>query len=108
MPPAVVITLSFALPFKTTSGTLDVPEEDKIIRTVAIDRTRKPAFTLAPFDVNQPLDANMPVDANEVPDVNQPADVIEPADTVDTRPAERFKPRTPTRRPNLRPRGTTR
>lgn len=107
MPPAVVITLSFALPFKTIIGTLDVPEEDKIIRTVAIDRTRKPAFTLAPFDANQPLDANMPVDANKSLDVNQPSDVIEPADTVDTSPAERFRPGMPTGRPILRPRGTT-
>jgi prepilin-type N-terminal cleavage/methylation domain-containing protein len=108
MPPAVMVTLSFAQPYKTIGGTLDVPEEDKIIRTIAVDRTRKPAFTFAPFDVNQPSDANLPFDANVSSDVNQPADVTQPADTVDTDAPARFRPGPSIRRPGPRPKGVAR
>jgi type II secretory pathway pseudopilin PulG len=45
-PPGIRITLSFAKTFETVQGTLDVPEEDKIIRTIAIDRTRKSRFVI--------------------------------------------------------------
>jgi prepilin-type N-terminal cleavage/methylation domain-containing protein len=46
LPPGVTVTMSFAEPFRTVRGTLDVPEEEKIIRTIAIDRTRKMKFAL--------------------------------------------------------------
>lgn len=46
LPTAVVVTISFAPPYKAPAGGLDVPEEDKIIRTIAVDRTRKIRFTL--------------------------------------------------------------
>jgi hypothetical protein len=46
LPPGIEVTISGAEPFKTVSGTLDVPEEEKIIRTIAIDRTRKIKFTV--------------------------------------------------------------
>jgi type II secretory pathway pseudopilin PulG len=47
-PPAgIEVTLSFAEPFKRVNGTLDVPEEEKITRTIAIDRTRKIKFAVA-------------------------------------------------------------
>jgi prepilin-type N-terminal cleavage/methylation domain-containing protein len=45
LPPGIVVTISFGEPFKTVSGSLDVPEEAKIARTIAIDRTRKIKFT---------------------------------------------------------------
>jgi hypothetical protein len=44
LPNGVVVTISFAEPFKNTDNTLDVLEEEKIIRTIAIDRTRKLKF----------------------------------------------------------------
>ena len=44
LPPGVVVTVSFAEPYEVLDGTLDVPEEEKITRTIAIDRTRKIAF----------------------------------------------------------------
>jgi hypothetical protein len=47
LPPGIEVTISGAEPFKTVGGTLDVPEEEKIIRTIAIDRTRKLKFTVA-------------------------------------------------------------
>jgi hypothetical protein len=47
LPPGVTVTISFAEPFRTVRGTLDVPEQDKVTRTIAIDRTRKLKFQLA-------------------------------------------------------------
>ncbi|HDZ69106.1 MAG TPA: hypothetical protein ENH43_01650 [Phycisphaerales bacterium] len=44
LPKAVVVTISFTEPFKTLDGTLDVPDAEKITRTIAIDRTRKIRF----------------------------------------------------------------
>lgn len=45
LPHGIVVTVSFAEPFKTLAGTLDVPDAEKITRTIAIDRTRKIKFT---------------------------------------------------------------
>jgi hypothetical protein len=39
-----VVTISFAEPYKRADGTFDVLDEEKIIRTIAIDRTRKIRF----------------------------------------------------------------
>jgi hypothetical protein len=69
LPLAVKVTLSFAQPYKTVTGTFDVPEQDKLVRTIAIDRTRKLTFNISANDVNQPADANQPTDANDAVDV---------------------------------------
>ena len=47
LPPGIEVSISSAEPFKTVGGTLDVPEEGKVIRTIAVDRTRKIRFTAA-------------------------------------------------------------
>jgi len=44
LPPGVRITLSFARPYETVRGTWDVDDEEKTIRTIAVDRTRKIRF----------------------------------------------------------------
>jgi hypothetical protein len=46
LPQAIVVTISFAEPVEMADGTIDVPEEEKFTRTIAIDRTRKINFTL--------------------------------------------------------------
>ncbi|OHB61220.1 MAG: hypothetical protein A2167_05285 [Planctomycetes bacterium RBG_13_46_10] len=46
LPPGIKVTISFAEPFKTAGGTMDVPETEKITRTIAIDRTRKIRFEI--------------------------------------------------------------
>jgi len=46
LPHGIIVTISFAPPFKTLQGTYDVPKEEKISRTIAIDRTRKIKFRL--------------------------------------------------------------
>ncbi len=48
LPRGITVTISFASPYKTTTGTLDVPDSEKISRTIAIDRTRKIRFVLLP------------------------------------------------------------
>lgn len=48
LPRGIRVTISFAEPFKTVKGTLDVPEEEKITRTIAIDKTRKIIFVMTP------------------------------------------------------------
>jgi hypothetical protein len=46
LPPGIEVAISSAEPFKTVSGTLDVPDEEKITRTIAIDRIRKIRFAV--------------------------------------------------------------
>ena len=46
LPRGIVVTISFAEPFKTLAGILDVPEDEKVIRNIAIDRTRAIKFIL--------------------------------------------------------------
>ena len=76
-PAAATITLSFAQPYKTVSGVFDVPEQDKFIRTIVIDRTRKPAFSIPALDANQMLDANQPAKSQSGAASRQPDESIE-------------------------------
>lgn len=67
-PPGITVTISFAEPFKRADGTFDVLEQDKIIRTIAIDRTRKIKFGIeeskTPGTTEQPAEPNSPEAAN--------------------------------------------
>jgi len=64
LPKAIVVTVSFAEPYKAVDGTWDVPAEDAVTRTIAIDRTRKIKFTVAkpesPTKTQQAEDQNEP------------------------------------------------
>jgi hypothetical protein len=53
LPPGVEVAISFAEPFKKVDGTLDVPEEEKITRTIAIDRTRKIRFAVEKIEFDE-------------------------------------------------------
>jgi len=46
-PRGIVVTISLAEPYKKADGTFDVPDEEKITRTIAIDRTRKISFSIS-------------------------------------------------------------
>ena len=48
LPKGIVVTISFAEPVETPTGDYEVAEEDKTTRTIAIDRTRRINFELAP------------------------------------------------------------
>jgi prepilin-type N-terminal cleavage/methylation domain-containing protein len=52
-PRGIVVTISFAEPYKRVDGTLDVLDEEKITRTIAIDRTRKIRFDTSAGDFGQ-------------------------------------------------------
>jgi type II secretory pathway pseudopilin PulG len=53
LPTGIAVTISFAQPYKTVSGEITVPDEQKITRTIAIDRTRKLQFNIPQIDANQ-------------------------------------------------------
>jgi prepilin-type N-terminal cleavage/methylation domain-containing protein len=46
LPQGIVVTVSFAEPFKKLDGTLDVPEAEKISRTIAVNKNRKIRFEI--------------------------------------------------------------
>jgi len=46
LPNGITVTISSAEPFKIQNGTLDVPEEEKIIRSIAVNRARKIRFNI--------------------------------------------------------------
>ncbi|KPK36349.1 MAG: hypothetical protein AMJ65_16290 [Phycisphaerae bacterium SG8_4] len=66
LPSGIEVSISFAEPYKRVDGTLDVLDEQKIIRTIAVDKTRKIAFEIAaPVDANdqeQMVGADVPED----------------------------------------------
>ena len=46
LPYGIVVTVSFVEPFKQLDGTLDVPEAEKISRTIAVSKSRKIKFKI--------------------------------------------------------------
>lgn len=46
LPKGIIVTISFAQPYKTVEGTFDVPDAEKVVRTIAVDRARKIAFAV--------------------------------------------------------------
>ena len=61
LPKAIIITISFAEPYQAVTGELDVAENEKITRTIAIDRTRKTKYRF----VERSLETR---DPNDLPD----------------------------------------
>lgn len=53
IPKAITVTLSFAEPFENISGELEIYEEDLIIRTIAVDRTRMIQYKFVPKDFSE-------------------------------------------------------
>ncbi|MBW8040488.1 MAG: prepilin-type N-terminal cleavage/methylation domain-containing protein [Planctomycetes bacterium] len=56
MPPGVEVTISFAEPFKALNNTWEVFDEEKVTRVIAIDRTRKIKFKIAPIEKKKSQD----------------------------------------------------
>ena len=73
-PPGIAVTISFAEPYKAVDGTLDVPDEEKITRTIAIDRTRKINFTIAPkeYDEEGEQPTSEPLPDDKKPPLDEP------------------------------------
>jgi prepilin-type N-terminal cleavage/methylation domain-containing protein len=53
LPPGIVVTISFAEPVETLTGAWEVPDWDKVTRTIAIDRTRKMKFEIVKREYEQ-------------------------------------------------------
>ncbi|MFA5238448.1 MAG: prepilin-type N-terminal cleavage/methylation domain-containing protein [Phycisphaerae bacterium] len=64
LPNGAMVTISFAEPFKTLAGVLDVPEEEKITRNMAIDRTRAIELVLAKKEEDKEKQTNEELDPN--------------------------------------------
>ncbi|MBN1804904.1 MAG: hypothetical protein JW837_06610 [Sedimentisphaerales bacterium] len=75
LPPGVEVSLSFGEPFKTVSGYLDVPDSEKIIRTIAIDRTRKLRFSVQTKDLTEGTD-----ETKEKERANEPVESVDDAE----------------------------
>jgi prepilin-type N-terminal cleavage/methylation domain-containing protein len=65
LPRGITATISFAEPFKTVRGTLDVPDEEKITRTIAIDRTRKIKFEIVAREYDQDEEEGLEPEQND-------------------------------------------
>jgi hypothetical protein len=50
LPPAIMVTLSFAAPVESGTGGAEVPDDQKIIRTIMIDRSKKMNFVYVSLD----------------------------------------------------------
>lgn len=71
-PRAVVVELSFAEPYESLEGTLEIPEDEMYKRTIALARTRKLEFRFVP-DQNMVVDEDLLEyldDMNDINDVN--------------------------------------
>ena len=79
LPPGITVTISFAEPFETWEETWDVPDVEKITRTIAIDRTRSIRFAFVPAEVEEDGEADV-IDANDLTDFS---DEIDANDLVD-------------------------
>ncbi|MGE5296525.1 MAG: hypothetical protein ACM3VT_17030 [Solirubrobacterales bacterium] len=95
-PPAgVLVTISFAEPFETVRGALDVLDEQKVSRTLVINAMRKIKFaTGSSGDANEPNDPNQQ-NVNE--DASKERESAEEQDSSEKTPTERITPTRSTR-----------
>ena len=84
-PRGIEVTISFAEPYKRADGTFDVPDEEKITRTIAIDRTRKIRFDTSTTEDGDDEEEQ----GQEQENVNLPSDKKPPLDS--TKKAEKVK-----------------
>ncbi len=91
LPPGIRVTLSFGEPFETAQGVYEVADSDKYSRIIAVDRTRKIQFELAPNvlvgDANEPDDGTTveEIDESEA-ETDTAVPATEPTESEDTLP----------------------
>lgn len=71
LPRNIIVTISFAQPVENFAGQWEVPDSEKITRTIAIDRSRKVRFEIVKkdYDVDFNLVGTIESDANELEDI---------------------------------------
>ena len=96
LPPAIVVTISFANPIEGRGvGGAEVLDEQKIKRTIVLDRSKKMNFVYVPL-ANR--DANFPQDPNVRASDNRNQDTLVPNNSRDDRqPTGGNRPRRSTR-----------
>jgi len=67
LPPGVRVSLSFAPPYETVRGTLDVADSDKVSRTIAVDRTRRVSFAVSSESGREGTDSDTNDDVQSPP-----------------------------------------
>ncbi len=72
LPRNLIVTVSFAQPVETFAGQWEVPDSEKITRTITVDRTRKMKFEIVKqeYDVDIDLFRAVESDANESQDLS--------------------------------------
>ena len=83
LPTALAITLSFAEAVENLSGEYEVPEEERVRRTIAVDRTRQIPYVFEEQEFVLPIDDEF--DSNDIE--SEPNDLIE--NTNDSRRQKR-------------------
>lgn len=66
LPRGIAVTISFSEPIRTPAGTWEIPDEEKITRIIAIDRTRKLKFKFVPKDTEEQEDEDVTEEPNDV------------------------------------------
>jgi prepilin-type N-terminal cleavage/methylation domain-containing protein len=89
LPPGIEVTISFAEPFKTVAGTLDVAEAEKIVRTIAVDRTRKMKFTVETPDLTGPEEETEEKEKQQTDKTEPENEKKQPGSQQKTRPVRR-------------------
>jgi type II secretory pathway component PulJ len=104
LPPAITVTLSFAAPIEGRGvGGAEVPDEQKIKRTIVIDRSKKMNFVYVPLgDANHPHDANTAASLGNVASSEQ--ELLVPTDRSGGESGQSFSDRTPRRSRRFRDR----
>ena len=78
LPTGIIVTISFAEPFKTVEGFFDMPDEEKITRTIAINRSRKIKFKVVQTDYDgflEGLEEDQQAEENEQDPNDQPTEI---------------------------------
>jgi len=98
VPPGIEVTISFAEPFKTLDNTLDVPDEQKCTRVIAIDRARKLKFKIAPKEQEKSKTISELPGILETPDetMSNPPGTSEPKSGTMGSPPGRLQPKSGT------------
>jgi len=88
-PSGIMVTISFAEPYKRADGTFDVPDEEKITRTIAIDRTRKIRFDISTTEGGNDEEGQGQEKGREQENMNLPG--VEKPPLESTKKAEKVK-----------------
>jgi len=95
-PKSIAVRISFAEPVENFDGTFEIPEEDIIVRNIAIDRTRKLEFEFKKKDFSRPdEDEDEDEDPNDVETESGEKDKKSQADDKENENTDKDKEKSP-------------